>query len=74
MSDVMIELLESLCEETGYAYDYLEEIFYEVVINADEEEVKEWGSKRILNDFIEITRERDWTLSPEESHMRKDVA
>lgn len=73
MSDVMIELLESLCEETGYAYDYLEEIFYEVVINADEE-VKEWGSERILNDFIEITRERDWTLSPEESHMRKDVA
>ena len=55
MKDLQIGLIETLCRETGYDYEFLERIFWERMEDSTYDTTEEK-----LKDFIAITLERDW--------------
>lgn len=54
--DYLIEVVEVLSKETGYDFDFLNDILFEMMDDMDIEETFE----EVLNRFIEITLEKDW--------------
>ena len=54
--DYLIEVVEVLSKETGYEFDYLNDILFEMVDDMDTDETFD----EVLNRFIGITLEKDW--------------
>ena len=55
MKDLHIALIEILCRETGYDYEFLERIYWECM----DDSIRDTTEEK-LEDFIAITLERDW--------------
>lgn len=52
MKDMLIETIENLAKETGYDFEDLMNKYFDTVMDPD--------SSITMDDFIQITRERDW--------------
>lgn len=52
MKDMLIGTIEDLAKETGYDFDFLMDKYFENVMVPN--------SEMTMDDFTEITRERDW--------------
>lgn len=52
MKDLLIGTIENLENETGYDFEYLMNKYLDTVMDPD--------SSIAMDDFIKITRERDW--------------
>ena len=56
MKDMLIGTIENLAKETGYDFEDLMELFFTALDEADDDEPFD----QFMEDFAEITRERDW--------------
>lgn len=54
--DYLIEVVEVLSKETGYDFDHLNDILFEMIDDMDPDETFD----EVLNLFIGITLEKDW--------------
>lgn len=52
MKDMLIGTIENLAKETGYDFEDLMDKYFDTVMDPEGETT--------LDDFIQITRERDW--------------